>query len=149
MTREQESESTQPSEEEGRTQPSEEEGRKVNIPLFHQQGRREETLGSWQNKYIQEPMVTPREIICSFCGVATHGHKECLVMYQYIREQADSLAQRRLERYNQLQEWVGYKSPRHRNLFGEGEDLMRESRYLAKTHLSRKPRGKEFQPELG
>ena len=57
MTREQESDLTQP---------SEEEGRKVNIPSFHQQGRREETIGSWQNKYIQEPTVTPREIICSF-----------------------------------------------------------------------------------
>ena len=34
------------------------------------------------------------------------------MMHQYIREQADALAQRRLEEYQQPQEWEGYKIPR-------------------------------------
>ena len=33
-------------------------------------------------------------------------------MHQYIREQADALAQRRLEEYQQLQEWEGYEIPK-------------------------------------
>ena len=32
-------------------------------------------------------------------------------MHQYIREQADALTQRRLEEYQQLQEWEGYEIP--------------------------------------
>ena len=34
------------------------------------------------------------------------------MMHQYIREQADALAQRRLEEYQQPQEWGGYEIPR-------------------------------------
>ena len=34
------------------------------------------------------------------------------VMHQYIREQADALAQRRLEEYQQLREWQGYETPK-------------------------------------
>ena len=34
------------------------------------------------------------------------------MMHQYIREQADALAQRRLEEYQQPQEWGGYETPR-------------------------------------
>ena len=33
------------------------------------------------------------------------------MMHQYIREQADALAQRRLEEYQQLREWEGYEIP--------------------------------------
>ena len=33
-------------------------------------------------------------------------------MHQYIREQADALAQRRLEEYQQPREWGGYEIPR-------------------------------------
>ena len=54
--------------------------------------------------------MSPWEIVCSFCGVAMHGHKDCIVMHQYIREQADALAQKRLEEYHHLQEWAGYQS---------------------------------------
>ena len=32
-------------------------------------------------------------------------------MHQYIREQVDALAQRRLEEYQQLWEWEGYEIP--------------------------------------
>ena len=34
------------------------------------------------------------------------------VMHQYIREQADALAQKRLGEYQQLWEWAGYEPPR-------------------------------------
>ena len=33
-------------------------------------------------------------------------------MHQYIREQADALAQKRLEEYHQLQAWAAYESPK-------------------------------------
>ena len=33
-------------------------------------------------------------------------------MHHYIREQADALAQRRLEEYQQLREWEGYEIPK-------------------------------------
>ena len=56
--------------------------------------------------------MSPQEAICSFCGVAMHSHKDCLVMHQYIREQADALAQKRLGEYHQLQAWAAYESPK-------------------------------------
>ena len=34
------------------------------------------------------------------------------MMQQYIRQQADALAQRRLEEYQQPREWGGYEIPR-------------------------------------
>ena len=52
------------------------------------------TLDLLRDEYIQKSMISPREIVCSFCGVATHSHKDCPVMHQYIREQADALAQK-------------------------------------------------------
>ena len=56
--------------------------------------------------------MSPQEVVCSFCGVATHSHKDCPVMHQYIKEQADALAQKRLEEYHQLQAWAAYESLR-------------------------------------
>ena len=50
--------------------------------------------------------VSPRGPMCSFYGINTHGYRDCLVMHQYIREQANALAQRRLGEYQQLQEWA-------------------------------------------
>ena len=38
-------------------------------------------------------------------------YRDCPVMHQYIREQADVLAQRRLEEYQHLWEWEGYEIP--------------------------------------
>ena len=57
-------------------------------------------------------MVPPKESMCSFCGIGTHGYKDCPVMHQYIREQADALAQKRLGEYQQMQEWARYEPPR-------------------------------------
>ena len=64
------------------------------------------------SEYVSRTVMSPWEIVCSFCGVAMHSHKDCLVMHQYIREQADALAWKRLEEYHHLQEWVGYESPK-------------------------------------
>ena len=102
VTREQDSDSTLPPEEGGRKEeipsPSQQEGmvRFLSLQLEIGEGR---------------IMTPPHEVVCSFCGVANHNHKECPVMHQYIREQADALAQRRMEEYSQLQEWVGYRPP--------------------------------------
>ena len=43
-----------------------------------------------RGEHFPKAMMSPQEVICSFCGVATHSHKDCLVMYQYITEQADA-----------------------------------------------------------
>ena len=50
--------------------------------------------------------------MCSFCGVNTHDYRDCPVMQQYVREQADALAQRRLGEYQHPREWEGYEIPR-------------------------------------
>ena len=62
--------------------------------------------------YLSQPVKTPKEVMCSFCRGNTHDYRDCPMMHQYIREQADALAQRRLEEYQQPQEWEGYKIPR-------------------------------------
>ena len=76
-------------------------------------------------RYIPQPVIASKEVMCSFCGVNTHDYRDCPVMHQYIREQADALAQRRLEEYQQLWEWEGYKIPKqvppHQGLSLEGE----------------------------
>ena len=94
MTREQESDSTlSPEKEEGGVEtpsPQRLEGRRGYQPPLCSQ--RAPSL-----------MVTQGEVMCSFCGVNTHDYRDCPVMHQYIREQADALAQRRLEEYQQPQ----------------------------------------------
>ena len=62
--------------------------------------------------YVPQPVIAPREVMCSFCGANTHDYRDCPVMHQYIREQADALAQRRLEEYQQPREWEGYEIPK-------------------------------------
>ena len=62
--------------------------------------------------YLPQPAIAPNEAMCSFCGGNTHDYRDCPMMHQYIREQADALAQRRLEEYQQPQEWGGYETPR-------------------------------------
>ena len=57
-------------------------------------------------------MIAPEEVMCSFCGGNTHDYRDCPTMHQYIREQADALAQRRMGEYQQPQEWGGYEIPR-------------------------------------
>ena len=103
MTREQDSDSTSlPG---GR-------GQRVEMSPPQQPNRWKDMRDPSHNKYVPRTVTFPREIICSFCGVATHGHKDCPVMHQYIREQADALARRRLEEYHQLQAWEEYESPK-------------------------------------
>ena len=103
LTREQESDSTlSPGKEEGREEtpsPQEWEGRQGDQFLL-------------SGQYAPSLMLTQREVMCSFCGVNTHDYRNCPVMHQYIREQADALAQRRLEKYPQPQEWEGYEIPK-------------------------------------
>ena len=103
MTREQESDSTlSPEKEEGGVgtpSPQRLEGRRGYQPPLH----------SW---YATPPRVAQREVMCSFCGVNTHDYRDCPVMQQYIREQADALAQRRLGEYQHPREWEGYEIPR-------------------------------------
>ena len=59
--------------------------------------------------YLPQPVVAPNEVMCSFCRGNTHDYRDCPMMHQYIREQADALAQRRLEEYQQPQEWGDMK----------------------------------------
>ena len=100
MTREQESDSTLSPEKEGggveTPSPQRLEGRQGYQPPLH-------------SRYAPSSMVTRREVMCSFCGVNTHGYRDCPVMQQYIREQANALAQRRLGEYQHPQEWEGYE----------------------------------------
>ena len=103
MTREQESDSIlSPEKEEGGVEtpsPQRLEGRRGYQPPLH-------------SRYAPSPRVAQREVMCSFCGVNTHDYRDCPVMQQYIREQADALAQRRLGEYQHPQEWEGYEIPR-------------------------------------
>ena len=62
--------------------------------------------------YVSQPVTTPEEMMCSFCGGNTHEYRDCPTMHQYIREQADALAQRRMGEYQQSQEWGKYETPR-------------------------------------
>ena len=102
MTREQESDSTlSPEKEEGGIEtpsPQRLEGRRGYQHPLH-------------SGYIPKSVIASREVMCSFCGVSTHGYRDCPMMQQYIREQADALAQRRLGEYQQSREWEGYEIP--------------------------------------
>ena len=133
MTREQESDSTRSHEKEeggiGTPSPQRLEGRRGYQRPLH-------------DGYVPQPRTASKEVVCSFCGVNTHDYRDCPVMLQYIREQADALAQRRLEEYQHLQEWEGYEIPRQtplyqRPLFRGGQ--VKEGQYLARGPLTRKP----------
>ena len=103
MTRERESDSTpSPEREEGGVEapsPQRLEGRRGYQRPLH-------------GGYVSQPVITPEEMICSFCGGNTHDYRDCPTMHQYIREQADALAQRRMGEYQQPREWGGYEIPR-------------------------------------
>ena len=62
--------------------------------------------------YLSQPVITSKEVMCSFCGGNTHDYRDCPTMHQYIREQADALTQRRMGEYQQPREWEGYEIPR-------------------------------------
>ena len=54
--------------------------------------------------YLPQSMIAPKEVMCSFCGGNTHDYRGCPTMHQYIREQADALAQRRMGENQQPRE---------------------------------------------
>ena len=87
-------------------------GQKTGMPPPQQPNRWGDTRDHSCSEYFPKAIMSPQEVVCSFCEVATHSHKDCLVMHQYIREQADALAQKRLEEYHQLQAWAAYESPK-------------------------------------
>ena len=60
--------------------------------------------------YVSQPVTTPEEMMCSFCGGNTHDYRDCPTMHQYIRKQADALAQRRMGECQQPREWGDMKS---------------------------------------
>ena len=85
MTREQESDST--------LSPEKEEGG-VETPSPQRLGGRQGYQRPLHVGYLSQPVMTPKEVMCSFCGGNTHDYRDCQMMHQYIREQADALAQR-------------------------------------------------------
>ena len=103
MTREQESDST--------LSPEKEEGG-IETPSPQRLEGRWGYQRPLHGGYVPQPVIASKEVMCSFCGVNTHDYRDCPVMHQYIREQADALAQRRLEEYQQLREWEGYEIPK-------------------------------------
>ena len=92
MTREQESDST--------LSPEKEEGG-IEVPSSQRLEGRQGYQDPLHGGYVPRPGIVSKEVMCSFCGVNTHDYGDCPVMHQYIREQADALARRRLEEYQQ------------------------------------------------
>ena len=100
MTRDQESDST--------LSPEKEEGG-VGTQSPQKLDGRPEYQHPLHGGYLSQPVVTSKEVMCSFCGGYTHDYRDCPTMHQYIREQADALAQRRMGEYQQPREWEGYE----------------------------------------
>ena len=140
MTREEESDSTQSHEKEeggiGTPSPQRIEGRRGYQRPLH-------------GGYIPQLRTASKEVVCSFCGVNTHDYRDCPVMHQYIREQADALAQRRLEEYQYLWEWEGHEIPEqvppHQGPLFRGGGQVKEGQCLVKGPLTRKPRSRKHQ----
>ena len=103
MTREQESNST--------LSPERGEGGVETLPSQKSDGR-QGYQRPLHGGYISQPVVTPKEVMCSFCGGNTHDYRDCPTMHQFIREQADALAQRRMGENQQPREWEKYETPR-------------------------------------
>ena len=139
MTREQESDST--------LSPEKEEGG-VEIPSPQRLEGRQGYQRPLHGGYLSQPVITPKEVMCSFCGGNTHDYRDCPMMHQYIREQADALAQRRLEEYQQPQEWGDMKSQGKYHLIRdhslEEGDQMKVDQSLDRGLLRRKPKNKKY-----
>ena len=103
MTREQESDST-PS-------PEKEEGG-VETPFPQRLEGRRGYQHPLHGGYVSQPVTTPEEMMCSFCGGNTHDYRDCPTMHQYIREQADALAQVGWENTSSHVSGGGYEIPR-------------------------------------
>ena len=69
------------------------------------------------------------------------------MMHQYIREQADALAQRRLEEYQQPQEWGDMKSQGKYHLIGdrslEEGDQVEVDQSLVRGLLRKRPKNRK------
>ena len=93
--------------------------------------------------YLPQPVITPKEVMCSFCGGNTHDYRDCPTMHQYIREQADALTQRRMEEYPQTREG-GDTKPQDRyhstrdHILEEGDQMTRDQSQV------RAPLGEKF-----
>ena len=62
--------------------------------------------------YLPQLVIAPKEVMCSFCGGNTHDYRDCPTMHQYIREQADALAQRRMGEYPAAMRVGGIRNPK-------------------------------------
>ena len=141
MTREQESDST--------LSPKKEEGG-VEVPSPQRLEGRRGYQHPLHGGYVPQSVVASREVMCSFCGANTHEYRGCLVMHQYIREQADALAQRRLEEYQRPWECEGYELPKqalpYQGPLFRGGGQMKEDQCLIRGSLSKKFKSKKHQP---
>ena len=129
MTREQESDST--------LSPEKEEGG-VETPSPQRLDGRRGYQHPLHGGYLSQPVITPKEVMCSFCGGNTHDYRDCPTMHQYIREQADALAQRRMGEYQQPREWDG----RDRSL--EEGDQVKVDQSLVRGLLRKKPQNRKY-----
>ena len=133
MTREQESDST--------LSPEKEEGG-VETPSPQKLDGRRGYQRPLHGGYLSQPVITSKEVMCSFCGGNTHDYRDCPTMHQYIREQADALAQRRMGEYQQPREWEDTKSqdkchPTRDRTLEEG-DQMKGDQSLVRGPLGKK-----------
>ena len=80
----------------------------------------------------------------------THDYRDCPMMHQYIREQADALAQRRGEEYQQPLELGGYEIPRqvpsYQGPLFRGGDQMKVDQSLVRDLLRKKPKNRKYPP---
>ena len=139
MTREQESDST--------LSPEKEEGG-METPTSRKTEGRQGYQRPLHGGYVSQSVITPKEVMCSFCGDSTHDYRDCPVMHQYIREQADALAQRRLQECQQPREWWGYEIPRqvpsYQGPFLRGGDQMKADQSLVRGLLRKKPKSRKY-----
>ena len=139
MTREQESDST--------LSPEKEEGG-VETPSPQRLDGRQGYQHPLHGGYLSQPVMAPKEVMCSFCRGNTHDYRDCPMMHQYIREQADALAQKRLEEYQQPQGWEGYEIPRqvpsYQGPFFRGGDQMKGDQSLVRGPLRKKPKNRKY-----
>ena len=139
MTREQESDST--------LSPEKEEGG-VETPSPQRLDGRQGYQHPLHGGYLSQPVITPKEVMCSFCGGNNHDYRDCPMMHQYIREQVHALAQRRLEEYQQPWEWGDMKSQgkchliRDRSL--EEGDQVKVDQSLVRDLLRKKPKNRKY-----
>ena len=123
----------------------------METPTSQRSGGKQRYQRPLHGGYVPQPRVPPTEVMCSFCGGSAHEYRDCPVMHQYIREQADTLAQRRLEEYHQLREWGGHGASRQvpsyqGPLFRGGGGQMKVGQSLARDPPRKKPKNRKHLP---